>query len=61
MYCILWIWVRKETDLINVGGEPTLIKEMAFVCIQVQLLVTPLRTSFCELNYYVIEKFKIYG
>lgn len=28
MYCISGIWVRKETDLVNMGGELTLIKEM---------------------------------
>lgn len=44
MYCILWIQVRKETDLINVGGELTLIKEMGFVCIQIHLLVILLFT-----------------
>lgn len=44
MYCILWIQVRKKTDLINVRGELTLIKEMGFVCIQIQLLVILLFT-----------------
>lgn len=42
--------VRKETDLINVGGGLSLIKEMGFVCIQIQLLVILLCTSFCELK-----------
>lgn len=50
MYYISWIWVRKETDLINVGGEFTLIKKMGFVCILIQLLVILLCTSFCELK-----------
>lgn len=50
MYCISGIWVRKETDLVNMGGELTLIMEMGFVCIQIQSLVSLLRTSFCELK-----------
>jgi len=34
----------KERDLINVGGELILIKEMGFVCFQIQLLVILLCT-----------------
>lgn len=52
MYYISWSWVKKETDLINVGGELTLIKEMGFVCIQIQLLVILLCTSFSELKLF---------